>query len=159
MTAVKYDEQSGTFKTEEQKLFHQFVHLADNAATLQIGANEGENMILTLGDMTAKALDIHDLEVRSREAAARSITRIDNAITKVSMQRAIIGAQINRLEHTITNLNVASINLSESKSRIRDADMAREMTEFTKLNILSQAASSMAVQANQNQSNILTLLR
>jgi flagellin len=154
-----FNEKLGTFAADVEDSFSQFVHLADNAARLQIGANQGESTTLVLGDMTAKALDINDLDVRSREAAVRAITRLDNAIRTVSGQRSLIGAQINRLEHTIANLSSASINLSASKSRILDADMAYEMAEYTKLNILSQVASSMMAQANQMNSNVLNLLR
>jgi flagellin len=84
---------------------------------------------------------------------------IDDAIFRVSSQRAELGAYQNRLEHTINNLSTASVNTTASESRIRDADMAKEMVEFTKLNILSQAGSSMLAQANQIPQNILSLLR
>jgi flagellin len=154
-----YDAARGTFKAEVQDRFDQYVHLADNAARLQIGANEGENMILTLGAMTAHALGISDIDVRSREAAARGITRLDNALSRVSSQRAIIGSQINRLEHTINNLTTASANTTAAESRIRDTDMAKEMMNFTKLNILTMMGSSMMAQANMIPENILPLMR
>jgi flagellin len=109
--------------------------------------------------MSAEALGIANIIVTDRDSASRSITVIDNAINKVSMQRAKLGAYQNRLEHTINNLTTASTNLKSSESRIRDADMAKEMVEFTRLNILSQAGSSMLAQANQLPQNVLTLLR
>jgi flagellin len=87
------------------------------------------------------------------------VTKLDGALRKVSSQRAIIGAQINRLDHTISSLETASLNLTESKSRIQDADIAREIMEFTKLSIIAQAGASILAQAGQMTSVILTLLR
>jgi flagellin len=136
-----------------------FLHLADNTTVFQIGANEGEDMGVNIGDMSAKALGVQNLLVVSRETAARSITVIDNAINKVSTQRARLGAYQNRLEHTINNLTTASTNMKTAESRIRDADMAKEMMTFTKLNVLSQAGNAMLAQANQLPANVLTLLR
>ncbi|GHS98611.1 hypothetical protein AGMMS50276_20730 [Synergistales bacterium] len=155
---VKFDDRMGKFVAELQDE-DQYVHLADNAAYLQTGANEGENVILTLIDMSTSALRIDNLEVRTRKEAARSITRIDNAIDKVSRQRAGVGAVINGLEHTATNLSVASANLTESRSRIQDTDMAKAMMEFTRLTILLQASNSMIAQANLIPQNMLSLIR
>ena len=84
---------------------------------------------------------------------------IDTAIDEINLQRATYGASQNRLEHTINNLGATHENLSAAESRIRDTDMAKEMTEFTKSNILQQAAQSMLSQANQAPQNILSLLR
>jgi flagellin len=97
--------------------------------------------------------------VTDRASAAHAITIIDTAINKVSTQRAKLGAYQNRLEHTINNLTTASTNMKSSESRIRDADMAKEMMDFTRLNVLSQAGNAMLAQANQLPSNVLTLLR
>jgi flagellin len=143
--------EAGTYET--------IVHLADNTTVYQIGANEGEDMAVNIGDMSAHALGVNNILVTDRESAARSITLIDNAIQKVSTQRAKLGAYQNRLEHTINNLTTASTNTTAAESRIRDADMAKEMMEFTKLNILSQAGNSMLAQANQLPQNVLALLR
>lgn len=84
---------------------------------------------------------------------------VDAAISEINTQRAVYGSQQNRLEHTINNLGATSENLSAAESRIRDTDMAKEMMEFTKNNILSQAAQSMLAQANQQPQNVLSLLR
>ena len=84
---------------------------------------------------------------------------IDNAIDKVSTQRAKLGAYQNRLEHTINNLNTATENITSAESRIRDTDMAKEMMNFTKLNIMLQAGNAMLAQANQNSSTVLGLLQ
>ncbi|MDR3355414.1 MAG: flagellin, partial [Synergistaceae bacterium] len=135
------------------------LHLADNTTVFQIGANEGEDMGINLGDMRSESLGLNKVLVTDRESAARSITVIDAAINKVSSQRARLGAYQNRLEHTITNLTVASENLTAAESRIRDTDMAKEMMNFTKLQILMQAGTSMLAQANTLPQNVLSLLR
>ncbi|MDR2179020.1 MAG: flagellin [Synergistaceae bacterium] len=145
-----------TYTAEAQDVY---LHLADNTTVYQIGANEGEDMGINLGDMRAEALGLNAVLVTDRASAARSITVIDNAIDKISMQRAKIGAYQNRLEHTINNLTVASENLTAAESRIRDTDMAKEMMKFTKLQIMLQAGTSMLAQANQLPQNVLSLLR
>ena len=99
------------------------------------------------------------IDVSSFEKATASIKTIDDAIAKVSEQRSKLGAWQNRLEHTIRNLDTSSENLQASESRIRDVDMAKEMMEFTKNNILSQAAQAMLAQANQQPQGVLQLLR
>ena len=116
-------------------------------------------MALHIGDMRATALGLDSVNVMDRDMAARSITIIDNAIDKVSTQRAKIGAYQNRLEYTVSNLTTASENLTAAESRIRDADMAKEMMNFTKLNIMLQAGNSMLSQANQQPQQVLSLIR
>lgn len=127
----------------------------------QIGSNEGHNMIAGIDDMSAKALGITDdsLDVTNQNVAERTIMVIDGAIHKVSSQRALLGAVQNRLEHTISNLGVAEENLTAAESRIRDADMAKEMMQFTKQQILLQSANAMLAQANALPQNVLQLLR
>ena len=158
LSRITFDHKRGTFDAGLKSSFDQFVHLADSTAQLQVGANEGEDLSPILGDVQVRALDVDNLDVRSQEAAARSITRLDNALDRVSTQRAAIGAQINRLEHTVPQLQTASANLNAARSRILDADMAREMMEFTKLNILMQANNMVTSQANQLPSQVLSLL-
>ncbi|TKI53499.1 flagellin [Lysinibacillus mangiferihumi] len=102
--------------------------------------------------------NVNGVEVSTREQAAGTITTIDTAIKSVSEQRSKLGAVQNRLEHTINNLGAASENLTAAESRIRDTDMAKEMMEFTKNNILMQAAQSMLAQANQQPQGVLQLL-
>jgi len=138
---------------------HFIMHIASSATVLQIGANEGESLNVSFGDLRARALGVDRVSVLSRETASRAITMIDNAIDIVSMRRARLGAYQNRLEHTISNLSVAGENLTASESRIRDADMAREMMNFTKLSIMLQAGTSMLAQANQLPQSILGLIR
>ena len=126
---------------------------------LQIGANEGQTLAVTAGDAQAGALGVDGLSVGTQGDAAAAITTVDAAIELVSIQRADLGAVQNRLEHTVNNLNVASENLSASESRIRDADMAKEMMSFTRSQILSQAGTAMLAQANQASQGVLSLLR
>jgi flagellin len=145
--------------TRDTEVYETTLHLADNSTVFQIGANEKEDMGIAMGDMGAGALGVNAIVVTDRESAARSITVIDNAIDRVSTQRSALGAYQNRLEHTISNLTTAGENLSAAESRIRDLDMAKEMMNFTKLNILSQAGTSMLAQANQLPQNVLSLLR
>ncbi|MGE5581928.1 MAG: flagellin [Bacillota bacterium] len=135
-----------------------YVHLVDNAQVFQIGANEMQNMNASIGNMKAEALGVSTIQVTDIVSAGKAITRIDAAISRVSSQRSSLGAVQNRLEHTINNLGVASENITASESRIRDANMAAEMMNFTKLNILSQAANAMLAQANQQPQQVLQLL-
>jgi flagellin len=124
-----------------------------------VGANAGQAITLTVGTMDAATLGLTALDVNDQVAADAAITTIQNAIDDVSTERSNYGAVQNRLEHTINNLNTASENLTASESRIRDVDMAKEMMQFTKNNILSQAAQSMLAQANQQPQGVLQLLR
>lgn len=99
------------------------------------------------------------LDLSTSAAAATSITTIDTAINAVNLDRATYGAQQNQLEHTINNVNTTSENLSSAESRIRDVDMAKEMTQFTKSNILLQASQAMLSQANSLPQGVLQLLQ
>lgn len=124
-----------------------------------IGANKDQKITLTIATMSAGALGVSGLSISGQANANNAILTIDTAIKKVSDERAKLGAVQNRLEHTITNLGTASENLSAAESRIRDVDMAKEMMEFTKNNILQQAATAMLAQANQQPQTVLQLLR
>ena len=128
---------------------------------LQIGANEGQTMSFNIGDMSASALGVSGQNVRvdEQDRASQAITTIDKAIEIVSKQRAALGAVQNRLEHTIANLDTSAENLQTAESRIRDVDMASEMVEYSKNNILSQASQSMLAQANQATQGVLSLLQ
>ncbi|HHV28932.1 flagellin N-terminal helical domain-containing protein [Acetivibrio mesophilus] len=127
---------------------------------LQIGANKGETLSITVKDMRATALGVKAsaLSVASSGSAQNTIALVNSAISKVSEERAKLGAKQNRLEHTIKNLDTAAENLQASESRIRDVDMAQEMMNFTKNNILNQAATAMLAQANQVPQGVLQLL-
>ena len=159
-TKVEWSDSARAFRlVRDEDIYETVLHLADNTTVFQIGANEKEDMGIDIGDMSAKALGINNVLVTDRVSAARSITVIDSAIDRVSGQRAKLGAYQNRLEHTINNLTVAGTNLQAAESRIRDLDMAKEMMNFTKLNILMQAGNSMLAQANQLPQAVLQLLR
>jgi flagellin len=107
---------------------------------------------------TAWKLEIHGVDVSTQAAASAAVSTMDAAISKVSDQRSTLGSVQNRLQHTINNLGVAAENLTASESRIRDTDMAKEMTSFTRAQILSQAGISMLAQANQAPQSVLKLL-
>ncbi len=128
---------------------------------LQVGANEGQTMSFNIGDMSASALGVsgNNVRVDTQDRASSAITVIDKAIEKVSKQRSTLGAVQNRLEHTIANLDTSAENLQQAESRIRDVDMAAEMVEYSKYNILSQASQSMLAQANQSTQGVLSLLQ
>ncbi len=161
------------------------VEAKDGQATLQIGANTSQSFSVDVGDMRSKALAIssetaggafmatgtaneldensgateYALDITDGALATAAIDTLDTAIETVSTQRSKLGAYQNRLEHTINNLNTASENLTAAESRVRDVDMAKEMMEFTKNNILSQASNAMMAQANQMPQSVLQLLQ
>ena len=156
---------------------------------LQTGANEGQTTDITIDKMTAEGLGlskakeykadqsklvlveksitadgksnegVKDADVKNAAATAKDIVTLDKAIKKVSEQRSRLGAVQNRLEHTIKNLDNAAENTQAAESRVRDTDMAKEMSKFTKDNILTQAAQAMLAQANQLPQQVLALLR
>lgn len=140
--------------------------------TLQVGARTKDSVNFTfnyesngLGDLkadmdcSARGLGTDKLSLASQESANAAIDKIDNALNKVSMVRGTFGAVQNRLEHKIDNLNTTSENLTSAESRIRDTNMAEEMMNFTKNQILSQASQSMLAQANQLPQGVLSLLQ
>jgi len=145
--------------------------LSGTGVTFQIGANDGQTMTVNIKTMTASGLSIGKGEVGSVtnsiisgtgtdiKVSSGALKTIDTAIETVSEQRASLGAAQNRLEHTINNLTATSENLSAAEARIRDVDMAEEMMEFTRTNILSQASTAMLAQANQMPNSVLQLLQ
>ena len=135
------------------------LHLVDNATELQIGANEGQSITTTIGQMDTKSLGLEDVYVVSQELAQKSITKIDRALESISGARATIGAQVNRLNYAINNLNVTRENLTAAESRIRDLDIAEEMATLTRNQILAQAGTAMLAQANQLPQMALQLLQ
>lgn len=134
---------------------------------MQVGANSGETITLTLTNNTASGLGLGGLTSISglttasglNATSSANLTIVQNAINAVSQNRANLGAVQNRLEHTINNLGTSAENLTAAESRIRDVDMAKEMMEFTKNNILTQASQAMLAQANQYPQGVLQLLR
>lgn len=130
-----------------------------NNFVFHIGANESQTMKIEKIGLSKSALHITGVDVSAQETSETAISLIDNAIEKVSEGRSKYGAYQNRLEHTINNLGASSENLTAAESRIRDSDMAKEMMNFTKNNILVQAAQSMLAQANQQSQGVLSLLQ
>lgn len=130
-----------------------------SAVGFQIGANAGQTTKLSIGDMSSKALGVDSLDLTTTAGAKAAIDSVDAAIKSVSGERSKLGAIQNRLEHTINNLNTSSENLTAAESRIRDTDMAKEMMEQTKNNILAQAAQAMLAQSNSQPQGVLQLLR
>ena len=136
----------------------------DNAISLQVGASANQSIKVGLTDMRAEALGLKGadgttLNISTQTKANAAINVLDNAIQKALDQQTTIGSVESRLEYTSTNLTTASENVQASESTIRDADMAKEMTNYTKNNVLLQAAQSMLAQANQSSSNVLSLLQ
>lgn len=135
---------------------------ASKSLNFQIGANSGQNILVGISDMRSNALGLRDgndaLDITSAENATAAITTINNAIESVSAQRSDLGAFQNRLEHTISNLDNSAENLQAAESRIRDVDMAKEVMEMTRANILGQASQAMLAQANQKPQSVLQLL-
>ena len=128
---------------------------------LQIGANEGQTMSFAIDDMSARALGVNssNVDVTTQVGASRSLGKIDEAIQRVSKQRSLLGAVQNRLEHTISNLDNTAENLQAAEANIRDVDMASEMVNMSKYNILQQAGQSMLAQANQSTQGVLSLIQ
>ena len=138
--------------------------LSEGKVSVQVGANANQSMSIEIGDMRAEALNIVNdagkgLSVENAEDANKAITAFDAALNSVSSQRANLGAVQNRLEYTISNLDNTAENLTSAESTLRDVDMAKEMMEYSKNNILNQAAQAMISQANQQPQNVLQLLR
>ena len=127
--------------------------------TFHIGANQSQIITVSIGAMNATSLGVNALTVSTAALAGTAVTTINNAIGLVSAQRSKLGAVQNRLEHTIKNLDNSAENLQAAESRLRDTDMAKEMSAFTKSNILAQASQAMLAQANQLPQQVLQLLR
>lgn len=129
--------------------------------TFFIGASADKTNQMTVAQqtMTAKALTIDKIAVDTTDNAFKAMASVDAAIEKVSSYRATLGAAQNRLEHTVNNLKVTSENITSAESRIRDTDMADEITAYTKNNILLQAAQSMLSQSNAMPQGVLSMLQ
>jgi flagellin len=132
---------------------------------LHIGANMDQRAQVFIGTMTSQALNLRNvgdeqiMSLASPDDANRAIGTLDEALKKINKQRADLGAYQNRLEYTVNGLNIGAENLQAAESRIRDTDMAKEMVEFTKNQVLTQAGTAMLAQANQSTQNVLSLLR
>lgn len=136
----------------------------DNALSFQIGTKSNQTVKIGFSDMRSTALGLRGndgttLSIGTREKANAAISAVDLALEKVLRQQTTIGAVRNRLDYTSSNITTASENTQASESVIRDANMAKEMTDYTKNNVITQAAQSMLAQANQNSSQVLQLLQ
>ena len=136
----------------------------DNAINLQVGTKANQSIRVGLTDMRAEALGLQSssgatLQIGTQQQANAAVNVLDNAVQKALDQQTTIGSVQSRLSYTASNLTTASENVQASESTIRDADMAKEMTEYTKNNVLLQAAQSMLAQANQSSSSVLSLLQ
>ena len=151
-------------KIEKEGITARAEELSEGKVSVQVGANASQSMSIEIGDMRAQALKIvndkgRGLSVETAQSANEAITAFDAALNAVSSQRANLGAVQNRLEYTISNLDNTAENLTSAESTLRDVDMAKEMMEYSKNNILNQAAQAMISQANQQPQNVLQLLR
>lgn len=127
--------------------------------TLQIGANENQTVEVRIPEVSSRTLYIDKINVCTVKGADRAIASLDVAIAKVSEVRSSIGAYQNRLDYAVTSLDATGQNMTQALSRIEDVDMAAEMTEYTKFNVLSQAATSVLAQANDIPQQVLQLLQ
>ncbi len=153
------DSEDNFLLTADTDAYEAVIHIVDSSTVFQIGANEGEDIAIDIGNMSAGALGVTNINVSTRTTASKAIGQIDAAINKVSTQRAKIGAYQNALEYTSENLTTTMTNLTAAESRIRDADMAQTMMEFVKLQILNQSGTSMLAQANQLPQSVMSLLQ
>jgi len=136
-----------------------FVHIVPNPLVFQIGSNQGQKLEVHIGQLDADRLGVEGLLVVSTELAEEAITKVDSAINTVTSQRSQLGSIQNRLESTIRNLDVAYQNLAAAESGIRDLNVAKEMIELTRQQILLQAGTAVLAQANQLPQTVLQLLR
>jgi flagellin len=127
--------------------------------TLQIGANENQNMTVRIPSVSAEDMYLDKIDVTKSGGAERAIKTLDEAIARVSEIRSEMGAAQNRLETTVSSLDQTDENMNNAVSRIEDSDMAEEMTEYTKYNVLQQAATSVLSQANEIPQMALQLLQ
>jgi flagellin len=144
---------------EEDPLEVDLTVLDAGPMVLQVGANEEQTVSISIPKVDAESLGIANVNVGNTNDAGQAISLFDKAINTVSSVRAKLGAYENRLEHAISNLDTSNENMTEALSRIEDLDMAEEMSNYTQLNVLSQAGTSMLAQANQMPQNILSLLQ
>lgn len=163
-TAIKKEVDALTSELNRIASTTQFntMNLLDGTFTgkkLQVGALAGQTIAISIGSMNATTLGVNALTVDTNANAGASMTRIQAAISKVSAQRSALGALQNRLEHTVKNLDTTAENTQAAESRIRDTDMADEMVNYSKNNILQQSGQSMLAQANSANQGVLSLLQ
>ena len=154
-----WDEDSKRYIFEsETKPFETTLHIRDNSTAFQIGEGRGEDIYINIADMRPESLGLGEIDVSTREKASRSLTLLDAAIRKVSIQRSKLGSYQNELEYNTNSLTETSLNMRAAESRVKDADMATEYMNFVKLQILTQTGNSMLSQANQSQQSIMGMI-
>ena len=156
---ANWDDETKRYVLENNSTpYSTIVHIEDRSTSFQIGQNYGEDIYINIGDMRAEALGLNKVDISTRARASEAITLLDNAIHKVSSQRAKIGTYQNELEYNANSLTQTSKHMQEAESRLKDADMAKEYMEFIKLQILNGTGSAMLSQANQNSQAIMSIL-
>ncbi|MBD7912746.1 MULTISPECIES: flagellin [Clostridium] len=130
-----------------------------NKFVLQIGANAGQTLEIDLGIMNTTVIGLKDVSIATQEDAMKAIKPIQNAIDQISMKRAKLGAVQNRLEYIADNLENYAENLTEAESRIRDADMAKEMLDYSRSNVLMQVTQSLFAQVNKQRQSMIDMLK
>ena len=159
----KFGKLKDNFKTAQIDEFNielnNTVQAEEDGVKLQVGANQEQMIGVSIQNMRSRELGLGGIEVGTVEDAQEAITRVDEAISRISSQRADLGATQNRLEHTIASTDNTAENLQAAESRIRDVDMAKEMMNLTKLNVLQQASQAMLSQANQAPQQVMSILR
>ena len=135
-----------------------YLHIKDNSTVAAIGANEGQTLDISIGRLDTKSMGIDGVNVATFDDAQSSITKLDMALEQISKARATAGAQMNRLEYTISNLNTTRENMVAAESRIRDLDIAVASTNLAAQQVLMQSATAMLAQANQIPSYAMQLL-
>ncbi|MCL2253038.1 MAG: flagellin [Lachnospiraceae bacterium] len=129
------------------------------AMDMQIGANEGQQLPIRINKLSLENMGISNIDLSTFDGALDGLSKMGKAVNYISSARSLMGAYQNRLEHTISNLDITTENMTAAYSRIMDVDMAEEMTKYTTLQILVQASTSMLAQANERPSNVLQLLQ
>ena len=144
--------------SSEDSVYETTLHVQDRSTAFQIGQGRGEDIYINIADMRSASLGIDSVDVTTRENASRSISILDAAIHKVSVQRSKLGTYQNELEYNTNSLTETSLQLQSSESRLKDADMALSYMDFVKLQILSNTGNSMLSQANQNAQSVMRVL-
>jgi len=135
-----------------------FLHIKDNSTVAAIGANEGQTLDISIGRLDTKSMEIDGITVATLEDSQKAITKLDMALEQISKARATAGAQMNRLEYTISNLNTTRENMVAAESRIRDLDIAQASSDLAAQQVLMQSATAMLAQANQIPGYAMQLL-
>ncbi len=156
---ISYDSATNSLKfTAKPGKTEAVLHITDNATKAAIGANEGQILDISIGRLDTKSMSIDDVNVATFADAQISITKLDLALETISKARATAGAQMNRLEYTINNLNTTRENMIAAESRIRDLDIAQASTQLASQQVLLQSATAMLAQANQIPTYAMSLL-